>query len=306
MNLNLLRSLQILIEEQHVSRAALRLHITQSAMSRQLAQLRTLFADELLVRDGNQLLPTAKALELKEKLDFLLNECDGLLNDKPFTPENWKGEFVFSSSDYVAQYLFPKLAQKVESQAPRLNLAYRLWDPAYLRDFDHCGIDLASTMTIGREAPKGLKSTLLGTDSSVCLARQDHPVFSAPITAKRLTSFSHVAVTGGGDKNTHIDVALKTQGEQRRVALKLPFFSAAVNTLLESDYVLVVPEHIAKNLSSHALLSYQPLAFATDALVYWLIWHPKVDNDPAHQWIRHLLLSIMQSSRYSIGHDLKS
>ncbi len=299
MNLNLLRSLQYLIEEGHVSRAAKRLHITQSAMSRQLAQLRQLFADELLVRDGNRFVPTAKALALKSKLDELLRECDGLLSERPFDPQQWQGEFVFSSSDYVAQYVFPKLAQYLESKAPQLDLAYKLWEPIYLEDFERSGIDLASTMSAF--APKGLSSQLLGRDHSVCLARKAHPIFDSAISAERLTQFSHLAVTGGGDKNTHIDRALNSLGKQRRIALKLPFFSAAVNSLLESDYVLVVPAHIALNLAKHAELEFQALDFATEPLVYWLIWHPKVDNDQAHQWLRERLYAIMQSSDYSIG-----
>ena len=299
MNLNLLRSLQCLIEERHVSRAAQRLHITQSAMSRQLAQLRQLFADELLVRDGNRLVPTAKSLTLKARIDTLLSQCDELLCEHPFDPQRWQGEFVFSSSDYLAQYVFPLLARNIESQAPQLNLAYKLWDPLYLNDFDHSGIDLASTMS--PTAPKGLKSHLLGTDHSVCLARLGHPIFEGEISVDRLTQYSHIAVTGGGDKNTHIDSALKASGRTRRIALKLPFFSAAVNSLLGSDYVLVVPAHIAINLAKHAALDFQALNFATEPLVYWLIWHPKVDNDPAHQWVRNQLYAIMQSSDYSIS-----
>lgn len=93
-NLNLLRSLHVLLDECHVSRAAERLHITQSAMSRQLAQLRELCGDPLLVRDGNRLVPTARALTLQSKLLGLLDEFEHLFSAPSFVPEQWQGEFV--------------------------------------------------------------------------------------------------------------------------------------------------------------------------------------------------------------------
>ena len=111
-NLNLLRSLHVLLEECHVSRAAQRLHITQSAVSRQLSQLLDLCGDPLLVRDGNKLVPTNRALQLKDKLDDLLSEFDHLLDDKPFEPKDWQGELVLSSSDYVAQYILPVIVAR--------------------------------------------------------------------------------------------------------------------------------------------------------------------------------------------------
>ncbi|MCG6450989.1 LysR family transcriptional regulator, partial [Vibrio parahaemolyticus] len=109
-NLNLRRSLHVLVEECHVSRTADRLHITQSAVSRQLAHLRDLCGDPLLIRQGNQLIPTPRAIALKSKLDALLAEFDHLLDDQPFEPRQGQGELVIASSDYVAQYVLPDIA----------------------------------------------------------------------------------------------------------------------------------------------------------------------------------------------------
>ncbi|MFA0521610.1 LysR family transcriptional regulator, partial [Vibrio sp. 10N.222.55.E8] len=105
---------------------------TQSAVSRQLSQLRDLCGDPLLVRDGNKLVPTNRALLLKDKLDALLGEFDHLLDDKPFEPQDWQGELVLSSSDYVAQYILPVIVAEVSAEAPNIDLAYRLWQPNYL------------------------------------------------------------------------------------------------------------------------------------------------------------------------------
>lgn len=300
LNLNLLRSLHVLLEECHVSKAAARLHITQSAMSRQLAQLRELCDDPLLVRDGNQLLPTPRAKVLQDKLRVLLEEFDALLADKPFDPKVWQQEFVLSSSDYVAQYIVPDVVSVVVEQAPKVNIAYRLWQPEFLADFDRSGIHLASTMLA--EKPQQLSSVQIGQDKSVCLMRSEHPLASqAHISCDELTSYPHLKVTGGGDKDSNADIALNKLGYQRRIALKVPFFSAAVNALTSSDYLMVVPEHIAINLSKEASLTYLPLPFDTQAHLYWLMWHPKFDNDKAHQWMREKVLDAMRTSPYSIG-----
>ncbi|CAM2810921.1 LysR family transcriptional regulator [Vibrio tubiashii] len=300
LNLNLLRSLHVLLEECHVSRAAERLHVTQSAMSRQLSQLREICGDPLLVRDGNQLIPTPRALEMKDKLCELLGEFDALLADKPFDPQIWQQEFVLSSSDYVAQYIVPDVVSVVVEQAPKVNIAYRLWQPDFLTQFESTGIHLASTMLA--EKPENLSSVKIGQDKSVCLMSATHPLSAATsMSCEELVSYPHLKVTGGGDKDSNADIALNKLGFRRRIALKVPFFSAAVNALHSSDYLMVVPEHIARNLAKEAQLVYKPLPFDTEAHLYWLMWHPKYDQDKAHQWMREKVLHAMQTSPYSVG-----
>ncbi|WP_117234355.1 LysR family transcriptional regulator [Vibrio maerlii] len=299
-NLNLLRSLHVLLEECHVSRAAERLNITQSAVSRQLAQLRELTGDPLLVRDRNNLVPTSRALVLQNKLGILAIEFDDLFSDKPFEPLEWHGELTLSSSDYVAQYIVPDIAQHLSQTAPNLNLAYQLWHPDFLDKLADTPIQLASSML--PDKPKELSSKKLGEDYAVCLMRKDHPLTHKPdLSIDDLVRFNHVKVTGGGDKDSFVDIALRERGRSRRVSLKVPFFSSAINRLLNSDLLMIVPEHIAHNLSKHHALTYKALPFDTPAHMYWLMWHPKYDLDPAHAWVREEVYAIMRVSKHSIG-----
>ncbi len=299
-NLNLLRSLHVLLEECHVSRAAQRLHITQSAVSRQLSQLRDLCGDPLLVRDGNKLVPTNRALQLKDKLDDLLSEFDHLLDDKPFEPQDWHGELVLSSSDYVAQYILPVIVAEVSAEAPNINLAYRLWQPNYLEALNESGIHLASSMFPTK--PEHVSSIKLGEDKSVCLMRKSHPLAQqAVLSAEDIVRYSHIKVTGGGDKDSYADIALKKQGLKRRVALQVPFFSSAGTVLMQDDYLMIVPEHIAHNLGRHLDTIYFSLPFDTEMHTYWLMWHPKYDNDSAHKWAREKAFQAMQKSSYNIS-----
>ena len=299
-NLNLLRSLQVLLEECHVSRAAFRLNITQSAMSRQLAQLRELCSDPLLVRQGNSLVPTLKAVGMQEQLTYLLEEFEQLLRDKPFDPKTWQQEFVFSSSDYVAQYIVPDVVSEMVKQAPNVDLAYRLWKPNYMQSFAETGIHLASTMQPNK--PENIMSIKIGEDKSVCLMRSGHPASNKKsITVNDLAYYPHVKVTGGGDKDSIADEALRTMGVNRRIALQIPFFSAAVNALLSSDYLMIVPKHIATNLAQDHPLMFYSLPFDPDPHRYWLMWHPKYDQDKAHSWIRDLILGCIRTSKHSIA-----
>ncbi|KII76060.1 LysR family transcriptional regulator [Vibrio renipiscarius] len=299
-NLNLLRSLQVLLEERHVSRAAARLNLTQSAVSRQLAQLRTLCADPLLVRNGNVLVATPKALGLLDRVNHVLRQTDELFSDVPFDPATWQQEFVFSSSDYVAQFIVPAVVSILTQQAPLVDLSYRLWQPDYLAQIQTTGIDLASTMLPA--APQQLSSIMIGQDNSVCLMRVGHPLMAKTVwKSEDIVRFPHLKITGGGDKDSQVDWALSQMGMCRRIAVKVPFFSVAVNALQSSDLLMVVPEHIAINLTHHAALAFRPLPFETEAHLYWLMWHPKFDQDKAHYWMRENVLKVMKQSPYSIG-----
>ncbi len=304
-NLNLLRSLKVLLEECHVSQAAIKLNITQSALSRQLSQLREIFADPLLVRDGNQLIPTPKATHLLTKLDHWFMELDELMIEAEFEPTAWNGEFTFASSDYVAQYLLPEMVEALSVQAPNVSITYCLWQPSLLSQMAHSNIQLASTMS--PEPPMGVSSMQIGEDYPVCVMKQSHPLAQqVALSVDDVLAYSHIKVTGGGDKDSYIDQALVKLGKARNIGLQVPFFSAAFRSLCMSDYLMVVPEHIARNMQNHVEVVFKPLPVDTAKHKYWLLWHPKFDNEPAHQWVRQLVYSIMLQSEYSIGYDLKS
>ena len=304
-NLNLLRSLHVLLDECHVSRTAERLNLTQSAVSRQLSQLRDLFADPLLVRDGNQLYLTPKAQELKRKLNDLFSEFEHLLEDKSFEPERWQGEVSFACSDYVAQYIFPELVEKISLIAPKASFEYHLWQPKLLDHLGNSPIKLASTLQ--SERPVGVSGWLIGEDDLVCVMRDSHPLAGKEsITLEDLLSYQHIVITGGGDKDSEFDCSLRAQGLKKRVGLKVPFFSAAFNTLIKTDFLLVTPKHIARNMKQHLPIVNHALPLDIPAQKYWLIWHAKYDQDPAHKWIRTQALGVLQESMYSVGYNYKS
>lgn len=304
-NLNLLRSLLVILEECHVSQAAKRLNITQSAVSRQLAQLRELFNDPLLIREGNDLYKTPRAVELQAKLETLFSEFKHLIEEPSFEPSNWAGEVNFACSDYVAQYIFPEIIKKISSQALHAKFNYHFWLPHMVDNFANSPINLACTLQ--NKKPKGLSGKLIGEDYLVCVMRDSHPLSGRKsLSLDDILRYQHIVITGGGDKNSELDTHLFDMRKHREIGLKVPFYSAAFSTLIESNYLLVIPQHIAKNMQKHLPILHYDLPFDLPLQKYWIIWHPKYDEEKSHQWVRRLSYEILRSSIYSVGYDSKS
>ncbi|WP_417506861.1 LysR family transcriptional regulator [Marinomonas gallaica] len=304
-NLNLLRSLKVLLEECHVSQAAARLNLTQSAVSRHLSQLRELFADPLLIRDGNLLVPTPKALQLQQQLATWFVALDNMMTEEVFEPSLWHGEFVLSSSDYVAQYILPELVNVFAEQSPHLTLNYQLWHPHLIDQLNSSGIHLASSMSLAR--PEGVCSLPIGEDRCVCLMSLHHPLAKqTTLCVDDLLAYAHIKIHAGGDKDSFVEQELSKLGLARRITLNVPFFSAAAQALCKQPLLLVTPEHIARHLAVEHELTYKPLPIPTPLDKYWLVWHEKYDKDPSHIWVRNLVRQVMTDVKASVGYDLKS
>ncbi|KJF80113.1 LysR family transcriptional regulator [Photobacterium angustum] len=300
-NLNLLRTLHVLLDECHVTRTAERLHITQSAVSRQLTQLREIFSDPLFVREGNRLLPTPRALSLQDKITSLLTDCDLVFEPEQFSPHNWRGKIVLSSSDYVAQYIFPDIVELLTLQAPLLDVSYQLWSPNYTDQLADLDIQLVSTMA--PNIPAGLSGIQIGSDRAVCVMSATHPLANTKLdlTVQDFVAYNHISVNGGGDKDSFVDVELRTLGCRRHIQTTVPFFGSALSIVSRTEMFLVIPEHIAVTMQDFYNIVYKPLPFPSVLNQYWLLWHPKYNNELSHQWLREHVLTLMKGSLYSMG-----
>ncbi|MCY9873415.1 LysR family transcriptional regulator [Vibrio barjaei] len=298
-NLNLLYTLEVLLAEKHVSRAADRLNLTQSAVSRQLSQLRDIYHDPLLVRSGNHYVLTPRAERLGAELEGLFQNITKVLGQADFDPQLFDQTFTFSSSDYVAQYILPELVEHLSSLAPAMEFAYRLWEPDNLAKLSEIDVQLASTML--PEAPLGLSSQQIGEDIPVIVTRKNHPLSGTKtITEQELGEYPHIRISGGGDKDSFLDREMKARSLKRRILVSTPFFSSAFALLQQTDALLTVPLHIAVNLKKTQRLHVIDIPFNVPTHKYWLLWHPKYDHEPAHRWTRDHVLSIMRSSMYSV------
>lgn len=302
LNLNLLRSLAVLLEQRNVTHAAEQLHLTQSAMSRQLAQLRDYFNDPLLVREGNDYLLTALAQRLKPRLQSIIAQLDGLRDDSQFNPLQCQRSFTFASTDYVANFIFPDVITHLCSQAPGINLEYRIWQTDWLNSLGSLPIDFTTTMV--SEVPDNLYGIHLGSDEPVLLMGSLHPLLrQETLTLNDLLAYPYVRISSGGDKDSFFDHHLRQQGHKRRINYEVPFYTSAFNVISRTSLLLIVPRHIAFNASRVHAVSWREMPIdGRPTHDYYLLWHSIHHHDPAHRWTRELIAGIVRDSIFSPRH----
>lgn len=305
LNLNLLVTLQVLLRCCHVSQAANELNITQSAVSKQLAQLRECFDDPLLVREGNTLLMTPRAKTLLAELDVLLGQIQHFIEPMEFSPSKLTGTYTLASSDYVAQFLLPEIVSELVDKAPNLAINYQLWSPEKLEHLAELDVELVSTML--PDVPAGLHGQLMGSDQPCCVMSAHHPLAeNVSLTLSELLEYPFASVSGGGDKDSFFDKELSSLGLKRNVRFNVPFFTSALTTVSSSEMLLIIPEHIAVTMTSFFDVVYKPLPIKAPTYKYWLIWHPKYHTDPSHRWFREQVMGVIRSSSFSIGYSSNS
>jgi DNA-binding transcriptional LysR family regulator len=223
-NPNLLRSLDALLDTRNVTLAASMLGLTQSALSRQLAQLRTQFDDPLLIREGQRFVPTMRAEAMRGPLKAMLLALESLTAGPSFDAATCARTFSIAGSDYLADHMLPPLAAAINLQAPRAGVAFHLWEPGYYRLLSDEGIDLVAT--IAEIVPDNLHGHAMGQDRPVCAMRATHPLARQPLTLADYARWPHARITGGSDKDGFVEQALARQGLRREVRLSVPFFSS--------------------------------------------------------------------------------
>lgn len=300
-NLNLLVSLQHLLQEQQVTAAAQRQFITQSAMSKNLAKLREIFADPLLIKIDNQNQLTEKAKQLKPVLAQILNNIDGLLITGGFEPALSQREFTIASTDYVTDYVLPAALSHLYQHAPNIKLNLTHWDSFTLSSMERGEIDLGATII--RPEHKHLSYIPLEQDHYVCIMRQQHPLADTELSLDDYIKFPHGIITSGADKAGDIEVALAAKGLFREIALRVPSYSAAFSIITETDHLLTVPNLIADKLTKGRKFIKKQLPIELPILQAAMIWHPRFDHDSAHKWLRDELFEQLSHDNQQISQD---
>ena len=285
-NLNLLPTLKVLLETRNISRAAELLHLSQPSISKQLAQLRSEFDDELLVREGQRWLLTPRAEALAAQLADSLGALERLYEAPGFDPSRCERVFRLASSDYVAQHILPDICAALAKEAPLAALEYSLWDKRQLPQLWQSELDLVSTIT--EQVPDQIRGLHQGEDRLAVLMGCHHPLAGKTLNLDDYLAWPHLQVSGGGDKDSPVEQVLAPQGLSRRWFARVPFFQAAVEVLLRTDCLMTTPAHIAWQLSCGHELTFVDLPVATRDQQYHLLWHQRHHQDPAHRWFREL------------------
>lgn len=298
-NLNLLRSLDVLLETRNLTAAAAMLGLTQSALSRQLMQLRSQFGDPLLIREGQRFLLTERAQAMRGPLKSMLATLESVLDGPGFAPATCSRTFSIAGSDYLADHMLAPLVDAIHAQASRARIDFRLWEPGYYRLLSDEGVDLVAT--IADILPENLHGRAMGEDRAVCVMRASHPLARQTLSVADYVAHPHVRITGGSDKDGVVDQALARQGLRRDIRLSVPFFSAALRIVGDHDVLLTIPEHIAIQLAAQAPIVWRALPFEVPVYRYWLLWHARNQHDPAHQWFRQQVFDVLHQSTQGVS-----
>jgi len=283
-DLNLLVTLDVLLAEGSVARAARRLRLSPSAMSRALARLRATTGDPLLVRAGRGLVPTPRALELRETVNQLVQDAEAVLRPaERLDLRQLVRTFTLRTSEGFVENFGPDLIARMGREAPGVRLRFVQKadkDSAPLRD----GTVDMETGVVGTTSAPELRVQALFRDRFIGVVRMGHPLARGEITPARYAAGRHILVSRRGLDRGPIDEALNPLGLAREIVTIVAGFSSALALARASDLIASVPERHTGIL--RAGMHSFPLPISTPAMTVSLHWHPRMDSDPSHRWLR--------------------
>jgi DNA-binding transcriptional LysR family regulator len=294
LDLNLLAALDALLAERSITRAAKKLGLSASATSRTLTRLRGATGDALLVRAGRDMVLTPHAEALRARTRAALLEAQALLSPAPRAIDlaALRRTFRIRANEAFVEVFGAALITAVAAQAPLLHLHFSGKPDrksAYLRDGD-ADLEIGVVEEMGPE----VRVRALFRDRYVGVVRHAHPLAAdGAVTAARYAAFPHVTTPQGGRIAGALDAGLAAQGLRRSVAAVVPGFPAALAVACASDLVALLPAsfmatlHGAQSAPAHAF----DLPVPVDAFSISLMWHPRHEADPAHRWLRELIVA---------------
>lgn len=289
-DLNLLITLDVLLAEGSVARAAQRLRLSPSAMSRALARLRAVTGDPLLVRAGRGLVPTPRALELRQQAGRIVEEAEALL--RPADRLDLKRlvrTFTLRNREGFVETFGAALLARIVQDAPGVTLRFVAKPDKESTPLRDGAVDLETGVIGGTTGPE-VRTQALFRDRFIGAARPGHPLLEGAMTPERYAAGRHILVSRRGRDGGPIDEALARLGLSRRIAVTVASFSEALALAAGSDLIADVPERYTARLSAEMVRF--PLPVSLPEHTVSMLWHPRMDADPAHRWLRGCLRAV--------------
>ncbi|MBD1559631.1 LysR family transcriptional regulator [Vibrio sp. S9_S30] len=298
-DLNLLVCLNVLLDERSVTRAASRLCLTQSAVSKSLAKLRTQFDDPLFYRGAHGLTPTPRALFLKPKLDALIYHLESITQPDCFEPKSSNRRFHIALVESVYPLILPHFLPTLFQESPGITLTTHPWSKDTFKHLQSGDVDFGITgkdidindATLTMLPPSDIEMQEIFRDEQVCLVRQDHPVLNRHWDLEAYLAERHVQVRCDGNDRWLLDYKLADKGLERDIALYVPDFNSAASLCTYTDFVFTAPRHFARYISGFLDLVLLPLPTALPPMAYTLFWHKDRKQDAALSWFRDIITS---------------
>lgn len=301
---NLLTVLEVLLEEQSVTSAAARLHLSQSAVSKQLSKLRETFDDKLFERTAYGLRPTPRAKQLAPELRRVLNQVEQLTRPSDFDPRMSHRKFRLELVETAYSLTYPFFMPTLLKQAPNVSIDSNTWHTESMDKLLRCETDLGIACREWDERsilhinniPDELNYVELTRDHSVCLVRKGHPLLQETWDLDTFLKYRHLQVTFGGIEHWLLDDVLQMQHLKRDIAVNLTDFHSALHLCGQSDLILCSPAKYAKEMIGHYPLITLPVPTTMVPGSYVLLWHKHFDLDPSHRWLREMILHSVQGA----------
>ncbi|MDR3462144.1 MAG: LysR family transcriptional regulator [Beijerinckiaceae bacterium] len=296
----LLLTLDALLKDQNVTHAAARLNITQSALSARLTRLRQLLNDPLFIpaASGRGMTPTPHANSLQPELTKLIDRLSDFINAAHlFEPQSSKRVFRIAATDNPAAILAPDLIPMIKAQAPHVKIAFTVPDKARIATHLEQG-DVDLFIGTAEDGSNDLIATNLFQDEFVTAQRIGHPRGNQPITLDEYCSLDHLLIsTSGGQFQGMIDAALAEQGRERSVSVSIQSYGLAPLVLSNSDCICTLPSRFLERFKAVLDIFAPPLVLSPFQMT--LFWHPRMRTDPAHTWLRKLVVHATSRQRGS-------
>jgi DNA-binding transcriptional LysR family regulator len=295
-DLSLLPALDALLSELSVTRAARKIGLSTSAMSRTLERLRATTGDPLLVRAGRRLVLTPHAVTLRERVTSVTHEAISLLrpDDHALDLGGLKRTFTIRANDGFVETVGAMLVVAARAAAPGARLRFTPKPDKDVRALREGDVDL-DIGVLGASGPEILIQTLF-RDRFLGAARKGHPLLEVPITPQRYAACEHVVASRRGVMVGPVDRALTELGLSREVVVVVPSFAAALAMAANSELVTLLPQSFisarANTQDTIDVITTFELPVQVEGITVSQMWHPRVDADPGHRWLRRLVRKV--------------
>ena len=286
LDLNLLRTFVVLMEERSVSRAAERLNLSQSATSNALDRLRGALGDKVLVREGRRMQPTRSASRLFPEIAAALARIEAaLVATRELDAGGMTTHFTVAIDEYAMALFGGTLVERLRHDAPRATLSFVAPDPARYPDQLRRGEMDVLVAPVWKSHPDLVRRSLLA-EGFTGLMSATHPLAGKRMTLAGYTRHEHLLVSARGRVGGNVDVALAKAGRERRVALTTPWYESAARLIEGSSLLLNVGERLARTMiERHDVVEFR-LPLAVPGFTICMLWHPRSSADVYHRWLR--------------------
>jgi DNA-binding transcriptional LysR family regulator len=291
-DLNLLVTLQALLEERHVTRAAKRCFLSQPAMSRAFERLKDMLGDQLLIRSGRTYERTARGERLLRELQTLLPRIESIVRGQEFEPSRSDEGFRIALTDHASVILMPSLVKRLRTEAPGIKIETSPWRTQAFEDLSTGRIDLALS---AETSPPGLQNEVLFGLDFICVVGVHQKQRSPRLTLSQYLPLPHVLVETWTAQQTLVERPLAQLGAKRRVVLTVPYFVPAIFAVAYTDMIVTVPGKLAKIVGPIPGIRYAQPPKELKPFPYFMTWHPRLSLEPAHVWFREQFRQISQT-----------